>query len=272
MMTRFAFGENWQDFLRTLSEPQIVEAETALKAMLSVESLTGKTLLDIGAGSGLHSLAARRLGASVVSFDFDAQAVECVASLKQRYFPNDANWRIMQGSALDTEFMQSAGTFDLVYSWGVLHHTGQMWNAIELAAERVRPGGIFLIAIYNAHWTAPIWKQIKYFYNISPQPLRRVLIQLFSAIKFVGAWMTTSQNPLKPSRGMTFRTDVIDWLGGYPYEYASIDAVVRAVEALGFQANTIVPTTGWTGCNQFVFHRKKLSDTLKVSDNSTASI
>jgi len=255
-MTRFAFGENWQTFLRALTETQIIEAENALKMMLSVESLTGKTMLDIGAGSGLHSLAARRLGASVVSFDFDAQAVECVKSLKQRYFPNDANWRIMQGSALDAEFMQAAGTFDLVYSWGVLHHTGQMWKAIELAAERVKPGGFLFIAIYNAHWTAPIWKRIKYLYNISPQPVRGVLIQLFSGLKFVGAWLTTGQNPLNTSRGMTFRTDAIDWLGGYPYEYASIDAIVRAVEANGFQPQKVVPTAGWTGCNQFVFQRK----------------
>ncbi|GAK52698.1 3-demethylubiquinone-9 3-methyltransferase [Candidatus Moduliflexus flocculans] len=254
-MTRFAFGENWQKFLTTLTEAQIIAAETALKTMLSVESLAGKTMLDIGAGSGLHSLAARRLGARVVSFDFDAQAVACVNSLKQRFFPNDANWRIMQGSALDVDFMRAAGMFDLVYSWGVLHHTGEMWKAIELAAERVAPGGVLFLAIYNAHWTAPIWKQIKYCYNISPPLVRRLLIQLFSGLKFVGAWLTTGQSPLKTSRGMAFRTDVIDWLGGYPYEYASIDAIVRVVEAKGFQIHKVVPTAGWTGCNQFVFHR-----------------
>ena len=254
-MTRFAFGKNWRQFLDTLTEPQILEAGNALKSMLSVESLAGKTMLDIGAGSGLHSLAARRLGASVASFDFDPQAVECVNSLKARYFPRDQAWTVAQGSALDEPFLAALGTFDVVYSWGVLHHTGQMWKALDLAAARTKPGGALFIAIYNAHWTSPLWKAVKYAYNIAPPRLRVLLVRLFSGVKFVGAWLTTGQNPLKSARGMTFRCDVIDWLGGYPYEYASIAEIVRAVESRGFRAVKIVPTAGWTGCNQFIFQR-----------------
>src|SRR5207249_12341547 len=121
---RFEFGKNWSRFLANLTVRRIKLAEQSLRTLLDVERLDDKTFLDIGSGSGLFSLAARRLGASVHSFDFDPQAVACTAELKRRYFPDDAAWTIEEGSVLDTEYLASLDTFDVVYSWGVLHHTG----------------------------------------------------------------------------------------------------------------------------------------------------
>jgi 2-polyprenyl-6-hydroxyphenyl methylase/3-demethylubiquinone-9 3-methyltransferase len=137
---RFEFGKNWSRFLAILDEQRITVAEQSLKDMLGVNSLSGKSFLDIGSGSGLFSLAARRLGASVHSFDFDPQAVACTAELKRRYFPNDPAWTIEEGSVLDTEYLSSLATFDIVYSWGVLHHTGAMWQALENVHPKVAPG------------------------------------------------------------------------------------------------------------------------------------
>lgn len=128
---RFEFGKNWTQFLTLLDESRIAEAEKSLRQMLEVESLAGKRFLDIGSGSGLFSLAAKRLGASVHSFDYDPQSVACTSELKRRYFPNDPDWVVEEGSALDAAYVQSLGKFDIVYSWGVLHHTGQMWQALE---------------------------------------------------------------------------------------------------------------------------------------------
>jgi 2-polyprenyl-3-methyl-5-hydroxy-6-metoxy-1,4-benzoquinol methylase len=126
---RFEFGANWKAFLKTLTPERIDVAEHSLIEMLSERPATGQTFLDIGCGSGLFSLAARRLGYSVHSFDFDKQSVACTFSLKEKYFPNDGNWMIEEGSILNKEFLSSLGKFDIVYSWGVLHHTGQMWDA-----------------------------------------------------------------------------------------------------------------------------------------------
>jgi len=138
---RFAFGDNWARFLSILNDERIRMAEESLKRMLEVETLAGKSFLDIGSGSGLFSLAARRLGARVHSFDYDPQSVACTAELKRRYFPDDAQWVVEEGSALDMDYLNRLGQFDVVYSWGVLHHTGAMWQALKNVAPLVAGGG-----------------------------------------------------------------------------------------------------------------------------------
>ena len=146
---RFEFGKNWAAFLSVLDDERIATAEDSLKEMLECEDLQGKKFLDIGSGSGLFSLAARRLGATVHSFDFDPNSFACTQELRRRYFPGDADWRIEQGSALDSKYLESLGKFDIVYSWGVLHHTGEMWKALENATLPVGAGGKLFVAIYN---------------------------------------------------------------------------------------------------------------------------
>ncbi|MEO7660637.1 MAG: class I SAM-dependent methyltransferase, partial [Pyrinomonadaceae bacterium] len=146
---RFEFGKNWTAFLSILDDERIANAEDSLKEMLECSDLQGRSFLDIGSGSGLFSLAARRLGARVHSFDFDSNSFACTKELRNRYFPDDKNWRVEQGSALDADYLASLGKFDIVYSWGVLHHTGEMWRALENAAIPTREGGKLFIAIYN---------------------------------------------------------------------------------------------------------------------------
>ena len=170
---RFQFGQNWSQFLPAIDEERILEAEKSLREMLEVDSLSGKTFLDIGSGSGLFSLAARRLGARVHSFDFDPKSVFCTTELKKSYFRDDESWKVQEGSVLDGEFMKSLGEYDIVYSWGVLHHTGNLWTAMENAQQRVAPEGKLFIALYNDTGSQSTrWNWIKKTYNNLPGILR----------------------------------------------------------------------------------------------------
>lgn len=264
---RFEFGENWTRFLGLLNEDRIVEAENSLKKMLGFESLASKSFIDIGCGSGLFSLAARRLGANVHSFDYDPKSVACARELKRRFFADDVNWTIQEASALDTEYLGTLGRFDVVYSWGVLHHTGQMWPALENVAPLAKPSGKLFIAIYNDTGSqARRWMWIKKTYNNIPRfarpafALATVLpeeIKNFSRaamrLKF-GEYVQTWTRYDK-SRGMNRWRDIIDWVGGYPYEVATPDEIFEFYHARGFELEKMHCGGVGLGCNEFVFRK-----------------
>ncbi len=263
---RFEFGKNWTRFLSTLTEPQIQHAVQSLRDMLGVAGLDGRTFLDVGSGSGLFSLAARRLGARVHSLDFDPSSVACTQELRRRYFPGDPAWVVQEGSALDRAYMNSLGQFDIVYSWGVLHHTGAMWEALANVAPLVAPGGLLFIAIYNDQGTpSRRWTALKKMYNRTPRPLRFAI----SGPVFVKQyWRPVVKDFLlfRPfdcirnyegkRRGMTAWRDCVDWVGGYPFEVAKPEQLFDFYVARGFQLRKMLTCGGTLGCNELVFEKR----------------
>jgi 2-polyprenyl-3-methyl-5-hydroxy-6-metoxy-1,4-benzoquinol methylase len=268
---RFAFGDNWASFLRVLDEERIRAAENSLRGMLAAERLEGKRFLDAGSGSGLFSLAARKLGAAVVSFDFDPQSVACTAELKHRYFPDDPNWRIEQGSVLDPDFLSGLGSFDIVYSWGVLHHTGAMWDAMEKIVSLVASTGQVFIAIYNDQGRASrIWKRVKKAYVAAPGGLKWLVL----APALARLWGPTivrdalKGRPLRTwraydnrGRGMDPWRDVVDWVGGYPFEVARPEEIFAFFRSRGFELRRLKTCAGGHGCNEFAFLRSTATGT-----------
>jgi 2-polyprenyl-3-methyl-5-hydroxy-6-metoxy-1,4-benzoquinol methylase len=270
---RFEFGRNWSRFLALFDEGRLVKAEESLRRMLEVEDLAGKRFLDIGSGSGLFSLAARRLGASVHSFDYDPQSVACTAELKRRYFHGDRDWTIQEGSALDQEFLKSLGTFDVVYSWGVLHHTGRMWQALENVAPSVAPGGKLFVAIYNDTGSQSArWRRIKQTYNRLPTflrlPFAAIVIAPAEAKSLLRSSMTLqfrqylrTWTNYHQKRGMSHWHDVVDWVGGYPYEVAKPEEIFDFYRERGFMLLKLKCGGVGLGCNEFVF----VKETVGVS-------
>ena len=257
---RFEFGKNWSRFLTTLTEAKIVAAEDSLRAMLEVQDLHGKRFLDIGSGSGLFSLAARRLGASVHSFDYDPHSVACTRELRRRYFPDDNQWKVEEGSVLDANYVRSLGEFDVVYSWGVLHHTGQMWTALDNARLPVALNGKLFIAIYNDTGSqSRRWRWIKKTYNELPRFLRLPFAIAVSApgeIKYFIASTLTSQRSQR-RRGMNRWYDMIDWVGGYPYEVATPEQIFEFYKQRGFYLAKLRCGGVGLGCNEFVLVREE---------------
>ena len=265
---RYGFGANWKHYVETsLNEARIASAVEALRDLLAVETLRGRTFMDIGCGSGLSSLAACRLEAArVISFDFDADSVGASRWLRSREGIAEARWTIVQGSVLDPAFMASLPAVEVLYSWGVLHHTGRMWDAIDAAAAKVAPGGRFAISIYNRverkDDSSAMWWKIKRLYNRSPGFVRGLMETAYVARHAVTR-LVTLRNPFRAytdqagagRRGMDFLHDVRDWLGGFPYEYAGAGELFDYVHAKhGFQLERLRTGDG-NMCNEFLFVR-----------------
>jgi len=266
---RFEFGKNWVRFLETVNESRVREAELSLKNALQVEELTQKSFLDVGSGSGLFSLAAHRLGARVHSFDYDLNSVACTRTLRERFFPGDDRWTVERGSALDEDYIRSLGQFDVVYSWGVLHHTGNMYRALDMVALAVAPNGQLLVSIYNDQGvTSARWKALKKAYVQLPRPGRFAIAVLTLAITWlryvpsdilrlkplrtVNAWRSYSQQ-----RGMSPWHDVVDWAGGYPFEVARPEEIFEFYRGRGFCLQHLKTCGGGKGCNEFVFRKER---------------
>ncbi|HSG68794.1 MAG TPA: class I SAM-dependent methyltransferase, partial [Planctomycetaceae bacterium] len=276
--TRFSFGRNWKHFQSQLAESNITQASESLQNLLKRSDLEGVRFLDAGSGSGLFSLCARRLGAAVVSFDLDPESVACTRALKEREQATDEKWEVREGSILDGDFLNQLGQFDVVYSWGVVHHTGQMWKAIDLLIPLVAERGEFVVAIYNDQgFASRVWMAIKRLYNKLPvfiQPLYVLGIFLWGAfcrviltVLAMLVRLVTLRNPLVPlsrwwnedrPRGMNWWHDLVDWVGGWPFEVARPGEVFTFFHERGFELITMETTPG-SGCNEYVFRRRVMN-------------
>jgi SAM-dependent methyltransferase len=265
--SQFDFGANWKAFSeRALTPARVEQAKQHFAELLSGIDLRDRSFLDIGFGQGLSLLAATAMGANSVGCDINPLCAEVLLQNRTRYFPELAERAIpiVVGSILEDAVVESLRAksaerlgrgYDIVYSWGVLHHTGDMQRALHNAGSLVASNGYLVLAIYARHWTSQAWSALKRFYNSVSPSIQRLLVALLTPVIYLAKWSVTQRNPLEQTRGMDFHYSVVDWLGGYPYEHATSDDLIRDVEALGFDIVRVIPAAVPTGCNQFVFKR-----------------
>lgn len=262
-MDRFDFGKNWEEFSRkTLSEEKVAVAKKDFVGLFEGIELRGKTFLDVGFGQGLGILIAESLGAKVVGNDIDPKCRE-VLSYNKKFFSPQGDIPTVIGSILDDAVIEelrdslpdNSGHYDIVHSWGVLHHTGDMDSAIKKTASLVKPSGFFILALYNKHWSGPVWSVIKKCYVSAPRFLQKIFIALLYPVIWLAKFIVTGKDPKEKERGMDFFYDVIDWVGGYPYEYATTDEIKALLGALGFEAVKIMKASVPTGCNEYIFKK-----------------
>lgn len=250
---RFNFGSNWLRYSNTIDEAALASCTAALKRLLCGQSLEGKRFLDIGCGSGVHSIAADRLGAaSIDALDYDADSVEATRRNFAKFAPS-AQPMLSRGDILHPDIQKK---FDVVYSWGVLHHTGDMWQAINNASQLVEDDGLFVIAIYKETRFCGAWKTIKRLYSRSGPIVRFLMASVFLTPLFVGKVLKQQ----KITRGMSWYHDAIDWLGGHPYESATPEGVIAYMEAAGFETLETFGTDPMrglfgSGCAEYVFKK-----------------
>lgn len=256
----FSFGENWLKYIDDLSEAQIVQAQDSLLDNLGGSSIDGRTVIDLGCGSGVFSLGFYSLGASrLTSVDIDPNSIACTEQLRLRT-PDRERWTVLRGSVLDDQFVGRLEPADIVYSWGVLHHTGAMWNAIENAMKLVRPGGLLSLALYTRPNHLGLHMRLKRTYNRSPRTLRPVITALYAGA-FLANKLRQGRNPVsyvreygESSRGMSFWRDADDWLGGLPFEFASADEVQAFAASRDFSVERVVERSGG-GNNDYLLRR-----------------
>jgi 2-polyprenyl-3-methyl-5-hydroxy-6-metoxy-1,4-benzoquinol methylase len=258
---RFKFGKNWANYAqKNLTDENIQLAKTHIARFIESNTLEGKSFLDIGSGSGIHSLAANRLGASeIYSFDYDLDSVKTTL-LSKKIEGDPAHWQVEQGSILDKSFLEKLPSFDIVYSWGVLHHTGDMWLAIRNCATKLKQGGLLYISLYakEAYPDYERWIDVKRMYNSSGS-LRKNYLLAKETIRLLLGKLRNGENIIKyvhsykEKRGMSFLHDQIDWIGGYPIEFSSKEEVIDfCAKDLGLQLKNI--STG-EGCSEFLFQK-----------------
>jgi 2-polyprenyl-6-hydroxyphenyl methylase/3-demethylubiquinone-9 3-methyltransferase len=260
--SHFSFGENWAHYAEKIDERRIEEAEKSLIRLVGRESIAGRTFLDIGCGSGLFSLAALRLGCQrLLAVDLDPNSVQTTRKTLERYAPPGANWDCQRISVFDLD-PAKVGMFDIVYSWGVLHHTGAMYKAIEKASRMVKPEGMLTLALYGKTPFCGLWRIEKRIYSRSPKWVQRAIEKVYSAV--VAARLALKGESLKKrretyfqQRGMDMYHDTRDWLGGYPYESISPQEAMTFMHKLGLQPirSFVCPSIGLlgAGCDEYSF-------------------
>ena len=149
-----------------------------------------------------------------------------------------------------------------------MHHTGNMWTALQNITTLVNDGGTLFISLYNDQGRiSKMWTYHKKKYNRLPQPFKGVYafiimgarevksflgnLVLLRPMRYINYWRSPAQE-----RGMSHYYDMIDWIGGYPFEVSKPEEIFKFFHEQGFELKKLKTCGGGLGCNEFVFQKK----------------
>lgn len=254
---KFSFGKNWCDYVDKLTDDIVKIHKDNLFTYYTDYDFKDKSILDIGCGSGLSSLSFNILGCkSLLSIDVDPNSIIAAYKLKNNFKKlvlTECDWEIKEQSILDDNFVNNSRKFDLVYSWGVLHHTGDMWTAIDNASKLVNDGGILHLALYVSGNRYNDDLMLKYLYNMTDENGKIKLIYDWLYYYHISKNIDIFQIN---NRGMNKYNDCIDWLGGLPYEVCNPSVLDYFLEKKGFVKIFYKPALGQGG--NFICLYKKI--------------
>lgn len=247
----FKFGKNWKNYSNKITKVNIEDSLRDLKYLLkSLKLKNNLTFIDVGCGSGVHSIAAKKLGFKVTSVDRDKT---CIITTKKNFnkFYNSNKTTIFQDDILNTKVFKK---YDIVYSWGVLHHTGNLWKALNNVKKLVKKNGYLIISLYKKTAFDRMWVFIKRYYN------KFRVFRYFINILFMPFFFYISKKSRSYRRGQNWYFDAIDWLGGYPYETMSPEKMkfhFSGFQMIYISRNKPMKYKGFFGseCAEFIFKR-----------------
>lgn len=260
----FDFGANWIEFAsKSLETSDVDRARQDFKKLVRHGGVSKGSFLDIGFGQGLSILVAAEMGLCATGIDVNNKNCTAFVEVRKKFFPKlDTSINLFIGSILNDEVtemlqLEEPNGFDIVHAWGVLHHTGQLDRALEKTVKLVSPTGCLILAIYTRHWSSPLWRVIKKSYCRVPAWGQRLFEGLFWPIVGIRVILSKELRTGVGHRGMHFMSDLRDWLGGYPYEYMSVSEISDWAALHNLNVVFTRNAAGWTGCNEYVFKRKR---------------
>lgn len=174
----------------------------------------GKSMLEIGLGAGTDFLQWVRAGALAHGIDLTEQSIEHVRRRLAVYGLEARDLRVSDAENLP----YPDNHFDLVYSWGVIHHSPNTVRALEEIVRVLKPGGVMKIMIYNRHSLHTYYRWV-YYALLRGKPFKSL------------AWVLFHHMESQGTKGYTLR-EVADILARYPLEVGSLKAEVNRYDLL----------------------------------------
>lgn len=255
---QFDFWKNWINFSKNkLDSEKYSQAIGSLDDFIWKENIIDKTVIDIWCWSWIFSMWFLALWAKkVLWLDVNENSLIATKLNYDNYSNNGGLLTTKFASILDEKDLLDIEQYDIVYSRWVLHHTWNMYKAFDNSSSLVKKWWYLCIAIYNKHWSSPIWRIIKKLYLESPKIIKKLFIFIFYPIIFIAKFLVTLENPFKKERWMNFYYDVIDWIWWYPYEYASVSEIEKYFVERWFELKKVKKSSTPTWCNDFLFYKK----------------